>query len=123
MKEEFCPQSDQTNVYLAAFTPAHTRLKLYREIEKLREAVLYYDTDSIIYASNGINDPEIVDFLGDFTEELEGDVIVKFVSGGAKNYAYVTKSGKSVCKIRGFSLNYENSLKLNFDSLKTCQVV
>ncbi|GBN77882.1 hypothetical protein AVEN_259268-1 [Araneus ventricosus] len=71
---------------------------------------------SIIYASNGKNDPEIGDFLGDFTDELERDVIVKFVSGGAKNYAYVTKSGKSVCKIRGFS-NYENDLKLNFDSV------
>ncbi|GBO14425.1 hypothetical protein AVEN_176724-1 [Araneus ventricosus] len=117
MKEEFCPQSDKTNVYLAAFSTAHSRLKLYREIEKLGEAVLYYDTDSIIYVSNSINDPEIGDFLRDFTDELEGDAIVKFVSGGAKNYAYVTKSGKSVRKIRGYLLNYENSLKLNFDSV------
>ncbi|GBN55848.1 hypothetical protein AVEN_260642-1 [Araneus ventricosus] len=96
---------------------AALKWKMKEEFWKLGEAVLYYDTDSIIYASNGINDPEIGDFLGDFTDELEGDVIVKFVSGGAKNYAYVTKSGKSVCKIRGFSLNYENSLKLNFDSV------
>ncbi|GBO29736.1 hypothetical protein AVEN_28732-1 [Araneus ventricosus] len=63
---------------VAAFTTAHARLKLYREIEKLGESVLYYDTDSIIYASN---DPEIGNFLEDFTDELEGDVIVKFVSG------------------------------------------
>ncbi|GBM54465.1 hypothetical protein AVEN_217153-1 [Araneus ventricosus] len=85
MKEEFCPQSDQTNVYLTAFTTAHVRLKLYRVVEKLGEAVLYYDTDSIIYASNGKNDPEIGDFLGDFTDELEGDAIVKFVSGKGKS--------------------------------------
>ncbi|GBL63111.1 hypothetical protein AVEN_107139-1 [Araneus ventricosus] len=79
-----CPQSDQTNVYLAAFTTAHSRLKLYREIEMLGEAVLYYDTDSIIYASHGKNYPEIGDFLGDFTDDLEGDAIVKFVSGKGK---------------------------------------
>ncbi|CAL1282300.1 unnamed protein product, partial [Larinioides sclopetarius] len=117
MKEEFSPQSDQTNVYLAAFTTSHARLKLYCELEKLGAAVLYYDTDSIIYATDGENDPKTGDYLGDFTDELDGDTIVKFVSGGAKNYAYVTKAGKSVCKIRGFSLNYENSIKLNFDSV------
>ncbi|GBN82246.1 hypothetical protein AVEN_159753-1 [Araneus ventricosus] len=117
MKEEFSPQSDLTNIYLAAFITSHARLKLYNELEKLGESVLYYDTNSVIYASNGRNDLKIGDYLGDFTDELEGDTIVKFVSGRAKNYAYVTKSGKSVCKIRGFSLNYENSLKLNFDSV------
>ncbi|GBO21514.1 hypothetical protein AVEN_97231-1 [Araneus ventricosus] len=116
MKEEFSPQSDQTNIYLAAFT-SHARLKLYNELEKLGESVLHYDTDSVICASNGKNDPKIHDYLGDFTDELEGDTIVKFFSGGAKNYANVTKSGKSVWEIRGFSLNYENSLKLNFDSV------
>lgn len=40
-------------------------------------------------------------------------------SGGPKNYAYLTKSGKTCCKIRGFTLNYMNSKKLNFKSMES----
>lgn len=43
--------------------------------------MLYFDTDSIIYASNGLNDPPLGNFLGEFTDELGGETIVKFVSG------------------------------------------
>lgn len=50
-------------------------------MEKLGQAVLYHDTDSIIYATNGENDPPLGNFLGDFTDELEGDTITTFVSG------------------------------------------
>ena len=33
-------------------------------------------------------------FLGDFTDEVEGDPIIEFASGGAKNYGYETRGGK-----------------------------
>lgn len=39
-------------------------------------------------------------------------------SGGPKNYAYETMSGKTCCKIRGFTLNFRNSQSLNFESIK-----
>ncbi|XP_042913586.1 uncharacterized protein [Parasteatoda tepidariorum] len=87
-------------------------------MDKLGDSVLYHDTDSIIYASTGDNDPPLENFLGEFTDELDGDVITSFVSGGAKNYAYRTASGKTCCKVRGFSLNFRNSEILNFDSVK-----
>ena len=51
-------------------------------------------------------------FLGDFTDEAEGDPIIEFASGGAKNYGYETRGGKVECKVRGFSLNYRNKLLL-----------
>lgn len=50
-------------------------------MDKLGKAVLYHDTDSIIYESTGINDPPLGNFLGDFTDELDGDVIKTFISG------------------------------------------
>ena len=46
------------------------------------------------------------EFLGQFTDELGGSPIVEFVSGGAKNYGYLTRSGKTECKACGFSLNH-----------------
>ena len=57
-------------------------------------------------------------FLGDFTDEVEGDPIIEFASGGAKNYGYETRGGKVECKVRGFSLNYRNKLLLNFYALR-----
>ena len=81
--------------------------------------MLYYDTDSVIYKWR----PGQVEiawgvFLGDFTDEVEGDPIIEFASGGAKNYGYETRGGKVECKVRGFSLNYRNKLLLNFYALR-----
>ena len=58
------------------------------------------------------------DFLGDMTDELDGDVITEFVSGGAKNYGYKTRQGKVVCKVRGFTLNVHGAAVLNFQTMK-----
>ncbi|GFY74898.1 uncharacterized protein TNIN_225431 [Trichonephila inaurata madagascariensis] len=114
----FVTQDSSTNIFIAAFTTCHARLKLYSEIEKLNESVLYFDTDSIIYKSDGINDPPLGNFLGEFTDELNGGTITSFVTGGPKNYAYKLSDGSEVCKIRGFTLNFQNSLVLNYDSVK-----
>ncbi|GFR08218.1 uncharacterized protein TNCT_640001 [Trichonephila clavata] len=76
----FVTQDSSTNIFIAAFTTCHARLKLYSEIEKLNESVLYFDTDSIIYKSDGINDPPLGNFLGEFTDELNGGTITSFVT-------------------------------------------
>ena len=60
----------------------------------------------------------IGDFLGDMTDELDGDVITESVSGGAKNYGYKTHAGKVVCKVRGLTLNVRGSAILNFETMK-----
>ncbi|XP_054720979.1 uncharacterized protein LOC129230597 [Uloborus diversus] len=87
-------------------------------MEKLGRSVVYHDTDSIIYASDGSNDPPLGNFLGEFTDELEGDTITTFISGGPKNYAYQTAGRKTCCKVRGFTLNFKNTEVLNFDSIR-----
>ena len=109
------------NIFIACFTTCWARLKLYRDgISKLQpEQVLYFDTDSIIYKRKDDQPKlELGDYLGEFTDELEGDHIVEFASAGPKNYGYVTVSGKVECKVRGFSLNYRGSEQLNFEILK-----
>ena len=91
---------------------------MYSALETLQERVLYYDTDSVIYKWRpGQAEIPLGDFLGDFTDEVEGDPIIEFASGGAKNYGYETRGGKVECKVRGFSLNYRNKL-LNFYALR-----
>jgi len=115
----FVSTSDKTNVVIAAFTTAHARLKLYSVLELLQQRVLYFDTDSIIYTSKpGEWNPPLGDYLGELTNELDDDdYITTFVSGGPKNYSYQTKNGKSVCQVRGFTLNDRGSQKLNFAAM------
>jgi hypothetical protein len=59
----------------------------------------------------GGNTVETGDSLGDLTDELEGDYITKWCGTGPKSYAY--DSSKGVCKVKGFTLNYENKQKIN----------
>ena len=113
---EFEEPNDKVNIVIAAFTTAYARLKLYDLLDQLQEQVLYYDTDSVIYVHEpGKPEPALGDYLGDLTDELDGDYITEFMSGGPKNYAYVTNNDKRVTKIRGITLDYAASKKLNFE--------
>ena len=112
--EEFEEQNNKVNIVIAAFTTAYARLKLYDLLDQLQERVLYYDTDSVVFVHKpGKPEPPLGDYLGDLTDELDGDYITTFISGGPKNYAYVTNNGKSVTKIRGITLDYAATKKLN----------
>ena len=75
---------------MAAFTTCRARLKLYESLDTLQKQVLYYDTDSVVNKWRpGQPYIAIGDFLREMTDELDGDVITEFVSGGAKNYGHV----------------------------------
>ena len=109
----------KTNIFVACFTTCWARLKLYSHLHTLQKQVLYYDTDSVIYKwKEGQPHIPIDDFLGDMTDELDGDTIAEFVSGGAKNYGYETERGTFCCKVRGFTLNVRGREKLNYQSMK-----
>ena len=109
----------KTNIFIACFTTCHARLKLYSYLHTLGEQVLYYDTDSVIYKwCPGQPLIPTGDYLGEMTDELDGDTIQEFVSGGAKNYGYQTVGGKFCCKVRGFTLNVRGREKLNYQSMR-----
>ena len=94
-------KGSKVNIFIAAFTTCYARLKLYEALHTVQDQVLYYDTDSVIYRwSPGLPSIPIGGYLGEVTDELEGDVIVEFVSGGAKNYGYRTRNEKVECKVR-----------------------
>ena len=119
-KDEFVEENDKVNIVIAAFTTAYARLKLYDLLDLLQERVLYYDTDSVIYVHEpGKPDPPLGDYLGDLTDELDvGDYITTFISGGPKNYAYLTNNGKTETKIRGITLNYDATKKINMNVMR-----
>ena len=111
------PDNGKVNIFVAAFTTCWARLKLYSYLEQLQQCVLYFDTDSVIYTLQpGELDIPLGDYLGEMTDELEGDDhIVDFTSAGPKNYGYRTKNGKVCSKVWGFTLNVRGSQQLNYN--------
>ena len=119
--DDECVENGKTNLFVAAFTTCHARLKLYSYLKLLDRQVLYFDTDSVIYSHKpGQTELDNGDYLGDLTNELDpGDHIVDFTSGGPKNYGYITSQGKVECKVRGFTLgNVRGSRQLNYTILR-----
>ena len=116
--ENACASSGKINIFIACFTTALARLKLYAELEKLENQVLYYDTDSVIYSykEGEVKIPTGV-FLGQMTDELEGDAITVFGSAGPKSYCYQTAKGKTECKNKGTKSSYKINQVLNCSSM------
>jgi len=112
------PINPHTNVFIAAFTTCYGRLRLYEALERAGENAIYGDTDSII--SRGTNfDGLTGPYLGQLQNELKpGDYIKEFVSGGPKNYGFVTNNGAETCKVKGFSLNSEGSTQMNYQLMR-----
>ena len=116
--EEVIP-SNKTNIFIASFTTSWARLELYKCLELLKDQVLYFDTDSIIYlCRERLPEVETGPFLGQMKHETAGVLIQEFVTGGPKNYSYMLQNGDTECKIRGFTMDEQSSAQQNFDSMK-----
>ena len=119
LKEQFVDNSKDSNIFIAAFTTSHARMMLYEVLDKLGDTVLGFDTDSCWYIEKE-NGPRIEtgDNLGDLTDELGGHYIEKWCGSGPKSYSYCTSNGKMVCKVKGFTLNHENSQYINHQTMR-----
>jgi len=121
-KSEINETMSKTNVCLASFVTCYGRLKLYEELNKLKDRVLYCDTDSIIFISKeNAYEPELGNYLGEFTNEIDlkkGNFIKEFVSLAPKSYAYLTDTGFSHALCKGIAFNHITKLHINLDTMK-----
>ena len=117
---EFEVGNSVTNLYIASFTTAYARLKLYEVLELLQGNLYYCDTDSCVFKhSAGDPMPELSNLLGGLVSELPTGVhITDFVATAPKSYSMKLSNGECVTKIKGFQLNHFNSQVLNFEALK-----
>ena len=103
--EEVIP-SNKTNISIASFTTSWARLELCKYLELLKDQVLYFDTDSIIYLwREGLPEAGTCPFLGQMKDETAGVPIHEFLTGGPKNYSYMLQNGDRECKIRGLTMD------------------
>jgi hypothetical protein len=113
--------TNNTNIYAAVFTTAYARIALYDVMYLVRDRLLYVDTDSLMFilSPHASENLPMGHHLGELTNELKkGEVIVRFVSGGPKVYAYITNLGRCVVKIKGFKLTKRNLAAFSFDNLE-----
>ena len=68
---------------------------LYDKLDHLKEKVLHFDTDSIIYADDSTKHIETGDMLGEMTDELSSKGMTNFVSTGPKSYSNMVIMRKS----------------------------
>ena len=128
-KDYFKEESPHSNVVIAAYVTAHARCELYNLLDRLGERCIYFDTDSVIFRFK-VNDwkPQTGIFLGQLTDEIKNDkepnnFIRKFVSLGAKNYAYEVynpdnNTSVCICKCKGLTLNFKTASYVNFGTMK-----
>lgn len=128
-KKEAVTPSRKVNVVVALFTTALARLKLYSILKKLNYRVYYCDTDSCMYESiekPGVYEPPLGPLLGDLTDELisygKNSFIEELVVVSPKFYALKIKKCNQeydyVCKVKGIRLTFQNTMLLNFESIK-----
>lgn len=100
------PLPRKTNVNVGIFTTSYARTYLYHGLNLLGRSVLYHDTDSIIYVETADNEKVLPlgDFLGEWTDELDGHHITKFYAAGPKNYAFEDSKGQQYIKCKGFNM-------------------
>jgi hypothetical protein len=119
--EEKVPNLAHTNEVTAA-----ARIHLYGYPDRLQERALFCDTESVMYVQPD-EIPRLVetaDCQGAMTSELKQEhYMEEFISGDPKTYAYVTVGNvagcrKTVCKIKGITLNFAVSQLVNFDLIK-----
>ena len=115
LSEYLCVEPKTTNVSGAAFTTCWARIKLWKELFKLGERVLYYDTDSIIYVKKDDQTSlELGPYLGDLANELQGDrYIAESVSTGPKSYVYVDNTSAMPMKFKGTSKSFFTVSRMN----------
>ena len=117
--EEVNTSLPTTSLAVASMTTSHARLHLYSVLKTLKGRALYCDTDSIIYEHReGEFNPEEGKYLGELECETGGKPIDEFVAIAPKSYSYRYDYYTEECKFKGFTLNYENKLKVNFDGIK-----
>src|SRR5436190_19772438 len=120
MKDHYIEDSNSINLFVAAFTTANARMRLYDMLDRLGKSVVAFDTDYVWYINEGTNNVETGCMLGEWSNELKHDeYIIDWVSTGPKSYAYKTNNGTEKMKVKGFTLNWQNSQKLNMDTMRS----
>lgn len=119
-KTETVKTTPHSNIFIAAFTTASARMRLYDQLDNLGEDVIYCDTDSVVYSSNTNEDKaiNIGSMPGQWENELGDNHITEIIAIAPKSYAYTTSDGKEKCMFKGFTSRYCHKDKLNLNEMK-----
>lgn len=108
----------KTNVGLCAMITSNARLRLYEVIGKMKDRLIYCDTDSCIYEYNkNLWNPKEGDLLGEWEAEFK-EPMTEICCPAPKTYAYKKLSGKQDTKSKGIQFTEENSREVHLEAYK-----
>ena len=86
----------QGNLYIASYTTANARLRLYSMMEKLGNRVIYCDTDSLIYLKDEYTKTlvKMGKTLGEWSDEFAGKYLTVFAALAPKDYGGILNNGE-----------------------------
>ena len=138
--DESDAQDCRSNVVIASFCTAFTRIVLYEALDLIGADRLLYcgtinkviphlaatqfsiisDTDSVVYVDvPGRPNVPCGALLGQFQNELKtGEFITYWACCGPKSYAYRTNSNKKVFKVKGLTINSSNKDIFQLENLQ-----
>ena len=117
-RKRFEPEPSGNSIYTPVFTTSYGRIHLYEALSKIGAGVAYADTDSCLYSCVGPPAIEPKSVLGGWENEIpDGERIQRFTATGCKSYSYQTSSGRSVTRVKGFTLTHANAGKINYNSM------
>ena len=112
----------KTNIVLASFVTCYGRLKLYEEMKKLGNRLLYSDTDCYFYWTEpGLYEPKTGSYLGQLTNEIskeKGNYIIEMIAIAEKFYGYETDTGYTHSLCKGIAFSHLSSQKISIDVLR-----
>ena len=91
------------------FTTSHARLMLYNKLDYLKEKLLYFDKDSIIYTDDSTKTVKTSNMLGDMTDEISGKGINSFASTGPESYSFKYGNDEQKSAIKGSHLTMKTT--------------
>jgi hypothetical protein len=120
-REEYIEPHSCSNIVISLWCTSAARMVLYRYMQESEANgwnVMYTDTDSIIaIGPRGTQPFKFGDQLGEMSREHASKQILRFVSGGAKQYGLLFDKGQ-LLKIRGFTLDHKTSQKIDFEVME-----
>ena len=115
-KEDACASGDKS-IFIGSFTTALAPLKLYDELEKLGEQVLYYDRLNHLHLERRSAICTYRHFLRTNDRRIGRRHHCKVWIIGPKSYSYRPVGGKSECKNKGTKNSYAINQVLNCDPM------
>lgn len=118
-KEHWVAPNKRCNEYVGLFVMRLAQPKLFRELPRVRDRLIYRDTDSAMFTSKSeCRDLPVEVKLEDFSNDLNGKHFTEFLALSNKTYCQLLSNGDQRLKCKGISKTENLKARVNMNVTK-----